>query len=404
MATPNSMNLNLPIPEETPGPAWAQQLNDQLYQQVAEHDHTSGKGVPVTQEGINITGDLPVNSQNITQARSLRFANQTSGSVDGLLDIGCVYEAGGNLFFNDGDGNVIPITANGALAATSFGGINGLPAGTAAATFNQDTFTWTKATNQYANMDNASVKIRSGNEINPLYGATLKVPDGMAANYDLTLPIAPPATTQFLQMASNGTMTPSGVDVSLGITAANLATNAVTTAKITDGNVTRTKLSPLSNTTASTTAIFNFNSTTTYQAVTGLSLNVTVVAGRPVVVQFFSSLTASTPSFYASEGGGYELRGNNNSISPLGMDLRLKAVNGATTLYSNYNNIAANPADTTNRASAPTVLPANSYGGMIFGLTPGTWTISLEGKQGNQTTVYSCGVRAYTAMYAYELA
>ena len=64
--TPN-MNLSLPVPTSTVGPAWASQLNTAV-EVVDDHDHSSGKGKKVTPAGISINADLDINSNNLIRS------------------------------------------------------------------------------------------------------------------------------------------------------------------------------------------------------------------------------------------------------------------------------------------------------------------------------------------------
>lgn len=108
MPTTPNMGLILPTVSVTPGPTYATE-NNQAFTDIDEHDHTAGKGVPVPSEGISITSDLPFGSQNATLLRSARFVN--NGSVLALpTDLGCVYEKGGDLYYNNAAGTPVQIT------------------------------------------------------------------------------------------------------------------------------------------------------------------------------------------------------------------------------------------------------------------------------------------------------
>ena len=218
----NPMNITPPVPEQTTGPSWATQINAILTDQIATHDHTSNKGVQITPAGMNISSDLSMQSNNLVSARSVRLANQIS-AISEATDVGCLYELNGELIYIDGNGQAVPITSNGAIDVASVGGINGLPAGTAQVGFSVDTYTFKKSSTGYANMDHGQIKVRSSDEVSPAYGTTIKVPTGMAADYDLTLPITPPTTNPaFVVMGTNGTLNVS-TSTANGITRANLA-------------------------------------------------------------------------------------------------------------------------------------------------------------------------------------
>jgi hypothetical protein len=89
-----SPNMNMPVPVvgTTPGEDWATDVNACL-SIIDEHTHTSGQGVPITPDAININANLPLNNNNLITARSVRFSPQT-GAINGAADLGCLYEQG----------------------------------------------------------------------------------------------------------------------------------------------------------------------------------------------------------------------------------------------------------------------------------------------------------------------
>jgi len=217
----NPMNITPPTPEVTEGPAWAEQINDILTDNIAEHDHTTNKGVQITPAALNLNSDVDLQENNLTSVRSVRLQDQASaiGSQD---DVGCLYEVNGDLYYNSGDGDQVPITAGGSLAATSFGGINGLPNGTAQVGYANDTYTFKKSSTDYAIMDTGDHKIRSSADTAPATGITIKAPQGLPASYDLTLPSQTPSTPAFMTLALNGTIGTSILTTN-GITRNNMA-------------------------------------------------------------------------------------------------------------------------------------------------------------------------------------
>lgn len=61
MPTTPHMNLDLPTVSTTIGPDWAQQLNEAIGSDgtgIDGHDHSSGKGVPITPAGMDVTDDI----------------------------------------------------------------------------------------------------------------------------------------------------------------------------------------------------------------------------------------------------------------------------------------------------------------------------------------------------------
>lgn len=215
---PNSMNITPPVVSTTPGPEWAQELNDILTSTIAEHNHQSPNGgVTLTQDALNITDELSLNGNPLTNANSVGLASETSSSVSGTNRL---YNEAGDLYYRDGNGSGVRITENGGLAAASFGGISGLSGTQGSATFSGlSTFVWKKTSTAYASMNNGPVKIYSGNDLAPTNGIVLVSKDGLAADTTLTLPNQLPAgaSQSFMVLSGSGEITAS-VPLANGIT------------------------------------------------------------------------------------------------------------------------------------------------------------------------------------------
>ncbi len=213
--SPN-MNLVVPVPGVAPGPTWAQDLNASLTI-VDAHNHSPGSGVQINPVGLNINADLTFQSNNATVLRSARF-NPNSAPLSGSSDLGCIYESGVDLYYNDGAGNQIRITSGGSVAGAS-GTITGLPSGTASAAYQSasGTFQFQQATSTAANIDGGSLVIRypgsypspTGNYI------LLTAPSSLSSGYQITLPALPGANSA-LVMNSSGVIStvPTGVTIS----------------------------------------------------------------------------------------------------------------------------------------------------------------------------------------------
>lgn len=186
------MNLIVPIVGVELGPNWANDLNADLTV-LDQHNHSAGSGLQINPSGLNINTDLTFNSNNAISLRSARFTPQGS-ALSGAQDLGCIYETGVDLYYNDGNGNQIRITQSGSVAGST-GTITGLPSGTAGAAYQSasGTFQFEQATSTAANLDVATVVIRypgsyptpTGNFI------ALQAPTSLASGYALTLPSLP---------------------------------------------------------------------------------------------------------------------------------------------------------------------------------------------------------------------
>lgn len=198
--TPN-MNLPTPVPSECPGPDWANDIVADMYA-IDSHDHTSGKGVQITPDGLDISADLPMGSNNLTEVRSVNFTAQLA-PIALSTDLGCIYVSGADLYYNDEAGNQVRITQGGAVTGAT-GTITGLPSGTASASYSAGTFTFQSATNTPANMAVGPLTIGRNSASPKTVSITPSV--SQASNYDITLPISLPASTSFLTIDSSGNM------------------------------------------------------------------------------------------------------------------------------------------------------------------------------------------------------
>lgn len=202
-----SPNMNLPVPivGQELAPTWATDLNNSL-NLIDSHNHSANQGVQINPSGININADLPFNGNNAISLRTTRFVSQLSPIPASGLDIGCLYESGVDLYYNDGAGNQIRITQGGNVAGAA-GTITGLPSGTASASYQSSsgTFVFDQATSTGANIDVASIIIRypgsyptpAGNFI------LLEAPSSLSGGYSLILPSIP-ASTSIVTLDTSG--------------------------------------------------------------------------------------------------------------------------------------------------------------------------------------------------------
>lgn len=199
--TSPNMSLVIPTVGSDPGPQWAFDINASL-NILDSHNHASGSGVPIPSAGLSINADLPFGNNNATTLRSIRFTTQASPLAT-ASDVGCLYESGVDLYYNDGNGNQVRMTQSGGVAGTP-GSIGGLTS-PASATYvaGSQTFIWQSDAVTPANMDCASIILR--NLVANSKGLTLSPPNAMGANYALTLPSLP-ASQKFMTLDSSGTM------------------------------------------------------------------------------------------------------------------------------------------------------------------------------------------------------
>lgn len=196
-----SPNMNLPVPivSQTTGPEWANDINSCM-SAIDSHDHTPGKGVAISSQAININADLPLNNNSLTSAKAVVFSSQSSFPTNQSL-----YVEAPDLFYNDGNGNIVRITQSGSVSGAS-GTITGLPSGTASASYQSvgGTFKFQSATNTPANITGASLTISEQVASVTPTGITLKAPSGLAASYNVTFPSSVPSATSLLTMSTSG--------------------------------------------------------------------------------------------------------------------------------------------------------------------------------------------------------
>lgn len=199
-----SPNMGLPVPNvgTDPGPDYASNVNNSL-SLVDQHNHTAGNGVPITPSGMNISSDITFLNNNATTLRSVRF-NPQSSALALPTDLGCLYENGVDLFYNDGNGNQIRLTQSGSIAGVS-GSITGLvsPASVVFSALN-GRYTFQANTNVAGKMDIGPITLRD--TAASANGIDIVSPLGLAGNYTLTLLPALPGSNSFLTVDNSGNM------------------------------------------------------------------------------------------------------------------------------------------------------------------------------------------------------
>lgn len=256
MPTP-FMNMNLPVPTVTLGPVWAEELNTALESVVDSHDHSTGKGTRIKPDGLNINADLDIQTNYLNNVAATRLTAQPA-VLAGALDLRALFSFDGDLYYNNGSGAPVRITNGVAIDVSTVGAIGGdystTPAVINYANANQ-TYTFDIATNQRGTLDAGKVIIRE-TAVASAQGIGLASPPALASGYDITLPAATPASTQFMTLSNTGQVDYADTDETslettgagvvqikdLGVTTAKINTGAVTVAKIGSGAVSSDKL------------------------------------------------------------------------------------------------------------------------------------------------------------------
>lgn len=287
-----STNMNLPIPTvgQSPGPSYASDINAALTL-VDSHNHSAGQGVQINPSGININSDLPFNGNNLITARSIRFSAQAS-PLSNASDLGCLYESGVDLYYNDGNGNQVRITQSGGVAGSP-GSIANLTS-PASATYvsANETFVWQSAASTPANLDAGSVIFR--NVTANSNGITLSAPNSLASNYALILPAALPPAQQFVTLDNSGNISaPWTVDnASLEVSSNVLQVKPL--------GITNPLLAALNYNQSASSGAFA-TSSSSFVAVTNLSSTITT-SGRPVWVGLVPDGSTTNASYIGNTG------------------------------------------------------------------------------------------------------
>ena len=205
MVTP-LMGLLYPDVNSTPGPLWATLLNNAGLL-IDGHDHTSGKGkkVPLS-TGVNINADIDLTSTwNMINTRSLRFVNNAT-ILSLATDVGCIYECGGDLWYNNAAGIPVHITSGSGLAFASLGTIGGDygPGDPAEVSYSAVTslYTFTQDPGVAAGINCGDIYI-----YDTVLGGKyvhLKVKSGLVADYDLEMPDGLPISDGLLTVSNTG--------------------------------------------------------------------------------------------------------------------------------------------------------------------------------------------------------
>lgn len=226
-----SPNMSLPVPVVgiASAPLWAT-LIDVCLNALDAHDHTPGNGVQITPAAMDINTNLSMVNHSLTSIQSLVLTAQSS-----VTTAGAVYEKGVDLYYRDGNGIEIAITASGGIAAAP-GNIAGLVP-PASATYSSGTFIWQSNAGIAADMDFGSAVFRNTSP-NSTFGVIVKPPAGLSSSYSITLPVLPSAPAHLMSISPSGVISTSPNTV---ITA-DIADQNVTTAKIADANITNIKM------------------------------------------------------------------------------------------------------------------------------------------------------------------
>ena len=348
--SPN-MNLPIPVPTESTGPEYAENISDSL-EKIDVHNHTPGQGVPIPVSALNINQNLPMSSYSITGIKSLALENQAIAPTQS----GSVYMSGNNLYWKDGTGLYTVQITNGNAVAGAPGNITSLvaPANCTYLT-GTSTFRFQSNVNVAASLDARNVTLRNSTVSSFAY--EMQAPT-LSTNRSVVLPDLP-AATKILSMTSAGVIA-SNIDAdnsTLEIVANNLQirNSGVTTAKIANSSVTNDKLASPSGGYASAGLSFNASFSSSPQSFASTNLNITTTRANSYVLAMVTNGAAA-----ALNQSTYRFTNTNDA------QIRIQMITGGTFF-----------------AAASGILQNNIYYstpiiGMLQIATPGTYTFQLQ--------------------------
>lgn len=319
--SPN-MSLIIPTPGQEPGPNYATDLASSL-SIIDGHNHSPGSGSIINTNGIVINADFALNNFNLTLVKTVNFSAQLSSLPGVSPNLGCIYVAGNELYYNDEVGNVVKITNVGSVNSGA-GSISGLPSGTASASYSagSKTFIWQSSTLTAANLDAGSVILRE--VAASAKGVKLSSPLSLAADYELFFPGSLPASSKILTLDNAGNIA-SVLDVD------NVTLQIVSsTLSVKNQAITQAKLAP--RTTGTTVAAGGVAKSSAFTAAslggsgTIATLTVTITTtGRPVIVGLQSDMGVGQNSFIQAIGGPIILQVTRNGTEFMAYDFGTSA-------------------------------------------------------------------------------
>jgi hypothetical protein len=198
------MGLITPIVGSDIG-AWGDKLNT-ICAQVDNHDHTDGKGLPITPDAMNIDDDLSMAGNGLTATGLVEFA-AIAALTTGLTTL-FVSAADNELYWRNASGTNVKLTLASSINTSLVGGIVGDYSSVGAQVAYDDAnkvYTFKTQTSTWARLASGPVRIYEYNTSETVY-AEIAVAAALAASYTITLPAALPGAQVAMQIAADGTV------------------------------------------------------------------------------------------------------------------------------------------------------------------------------------------------------
>jgi hypothetical protein len=227
------MSLIIPTVGVDVGPTYAFEINQSL-NLIDQHDHSPGKGMPISSEGITIVSDINMNGYGFTNLKSVTLSVQTSNSTPAT-----VFVKGVDLYYTDVNGSEIRLTKDSGVNGTPGSISNLLSPAFVSYVPASSTFVFGSNTNVAANLDIGSIKLRNLLP-NSTFALTLNPPAALSSDFSITLPTLP-ASTSILSIGTTGAIntdikTPS-IPVSTKIVQLNSSGQLLSTLDVDDNTI-----------------------------------------------------------------------------------------------------------------------------------------------------------------------
>lgn len=254
MATGSILQVTLPNPGPggTPGPTWASEVNAAI-QTICDHAVVSAAGGFVLTAGMLENADHELNGNRLTEALSIVFANRQDLAT-GSLDLRSLSVSGSDLYFTNGSGVRVRVTAGNALNIASAAGITGDYSGsTAQLGYDDPNKEFYAAQNvsgpsfSYAGLRTGDLKFFEKGNLGVGNSVTVKSPTALATSNVITLPVyALPAGGVLVSPTAgqlSGTISPTFVQMTgSDVLAVKLTGSDVRIVKLTGSDALFTKL------------------------------------------------------------------------------------------------------------------------------------------------------------------
>lgn len=227
MTTLPNLGVSLPV-RGAPGSGVWGDTEDANLALIDAHDHTSGKGVRIKTAAISLDADLTFSGSwaptNLNRIQFSAVTPLTSNNKSLFVSSG-----DNELYWRSNAGSNVKLTSGSALNVAAFtGGIGGDYVSASGAVAFDDAnknYTFKSSGSAWARATFGGIRlIEFGTTETVRVG--LLCPAGLAASYDITMPLAAPGSTSLVQMDSSGVLT-----------ASNTVANTLTTAAVTSSGL-----------------------------------------------------------------------------------------------------------------------------------------------------------------------